>query len=57
MSYSVLEDNGVHTVVEKNTNHIICKFDNINKARQMCRRLNLGSGFNGMTPKFFSLLE
>lgn len=55
MSYSVVKyENGVCDLVEKDTEILLelkCHYD---KARDICRKLNLGSGFNGWTPQFLA---
>ncbi len=59
MSYRV-EKNSTENefrVIEKDTEVILYKSHSKVDARSICRSLNLGSGFNGLTPKFFSLLE
>lgn len=56
MSYSVIKnENGAYSVYETPSSVTI----DINKtkekdARDICRKLNLGSGFGGWTPLFFS---
>lgn len=53
MSYRVEKEYGQYLVIEKDTDHIVGRVKNENKAREICRSLNLGSGFNGYTPAFF----
>jgi hypothetical protein len=57
MSYSVIKviknEKNLYDIFEKNSEVVI----EINKksedeARAVCRKLNLGSGFNGWTPEF-----
>lgn len=54
MSYSVIKDEqNVYDIFEKSSENVIeirSKDEKI--ARVMCRKLNLGSGFNGWTPEF-----
>jgi hypothetical protein len=54
MSYSVIENGGTYDILEKDTGIIIeLKETNKTHIRSICRKLNLGSGFNGWTPGFF----
>ena len=55
MSYRVVEDEKTNNIVEKETELVIAKIRSSREARKMCRSLNLGSGFNGYTPVFFTL--
>jgi hypothetical protein len=53
MSYSVLKTNDIYDLHEKNSGTIIQLHEtDENRVRSMCRKLNLGSGFNGWTPEF-----
>ena len=40
-------------VVEVNTGHKIKTGMSVDKARDLCRGLNFGKGFDGWTPSFF----
>lgn len=40
-------------VVEVNTGHTIRSGLSVDKARELCRSLNFGAGFDGFTPSFF----
>lgn len=40
-------------VVEVNTGHTIRSGLSVDKARELCRHLNFGGGFDGFTPAFF----
>ena len=52
MSYIVKEQNGTFDIYEKDTEVLIeLNFDE-KRAKDLCRKLNLGSGFNGWTPMF-----
>jgi hypothetical protein len=54
MSYSVIKnDKNLYDIFEKDSEVVIevCKHDE-DEARSVCRKLNLGSGFNGWTPEF-----
>lgn len=53
MSYRVQKENGIFLIVEKDTDQIIRRCGCEREARDLCRSLNLGSGFNGFTPSFF----
>lgn len=55
MAYSVIKENEVFKILEKDTNIIVQKYKDEKEARALCRMLNLGSGFNGWTPPFFAL--
>lgn len=54
MSYSVRKRKESYFIYEKETNQMIYKSENESVARRYCRALNLGSGFNGYTPCFFT---
>jgi hypothetical protein len=54
MSYSVKQTNGNYDIVEKQSETIIELGCDETKARDLCRKLNLGAGFNGWTPAFMS---
>lgn len=50
------ENNRVlYKIVEKNTELEIYETVSYDKTRNMCRSLNLGSGFHGWTPSFFTI--
>lgn len=54
MSYSVIKnDKNLYDIFEKESDNVIeiSKADE-QEARAVCRKLNLGSGFNGWTPDF-----
>lgn len=53
MSYSVRKSGDLFNVIEKDTKQIIVSYEDQKEARQICRSLNLGAGFNGYTPPFF----
>jgi hypothetical protein len=44
---------GLHAIIEKATELTVASYGSLIDARQICRSLNLGSGFNGFTPTFF----
>lgn len=54
MTYRVEKEKDQYRVIEKDTDLIIQLISNEEEARELCRSLNLGSGFNGFTPTFFS---
>ena len=53
MSYRVSKRKGLFAIVERDTDLVIMRTEDEVKARTTCRSLNLGSGFNGLTPAFF----
>jgi hypothetical protein len=58
MSYSVVEnDKGYYDILEKESS-VMIRIDTPKRpdARNLCRKLNLGSGFCGWTPIFFAKL-
>lgn len=55
MSYSVKKGNTGYNIVEKDTEVVIEVERSEKEARDICRKLNLGSGFNGWTPTFFAM--
>lgn len=54
MSYSVKQGKTGYNVVEKDTEIVIELERSESEARSLCRKMNLGSGFNGWTPQFFT---
>jgi hypothetical protein len=54
MSYSVKHNEGQYDILEKDSGVLIEMYRNERHARDTCRKLNLGSGFEGWTPDFFS---
>lgn len=55
MSYAVKETLGTFDIIEKDTDvKIVLKTDE-KIAKSVCRKLNLGAGFNGWTPPFFAI--
>jgi hypothetical protein len=55
MSYVVKENEGSFDILEKETDTIIQLRADEKRARDMCRKMNLGSGFNGWTPSFLTI--
>lgn len=54
MSYRVLKTETGYDIVEKESEVTIQLNKSEKEARDICRKLNLGSGFNGWTPPFFA---
>jgi hypothetical protein len=54
MSYRVSKRRELYAIIEKDTDLVLMKTEDEIKARTVCRSLNLGSGFNGYTPAFFT---
>lgn len=54
MSYAVKETSGTFDIIEKDTGVKIALKTDETIAKNICRKLNLGSGFNGWTPTFFA---
>ncbi len=54
MSYRVLETEIGYDIVEKETDVVIKLSVKEKEAKELCRKLNLGSGFAGWTPTFFA---
>ena len=52
MSYSVKPSENGYDIFEKESETLIELKVNEKDARDFCRKLNLGSGFNGWTPTF-----
>ena len=53
MSYKVEEIDGEYAIIE-NDKLTINSYKNRRKANEVCRGLNLGKGFGGTTPLFFT---
>jgi hypothetical protein len=54
MSYRVLETETGYAIMEKESDVRIELNKSEKEIRDLCRKLNLGSGFNGWTPPFFA---
>lgn len=54
MSYTIKSTEGSFDILEKSTSVLIKLEAEEQKAKDLCRKLNLGGGFNGWTPEFFS---
>jgi hypothetical protein len=55
MSYNVKQKSGIFEIVERGTDLVVASRTTNEEARKLARSLNLGSGFNGFTPTFFTL--
>ena len=55
MSYRVQYEDKIHAIIEKATELTVASYESKKDAKDACRNLNLGSGFNGITPAFFCL--
>lgn len=53
MTYRVVKEDKEYQVVEKDTQLVVRSVRREKVARELCRDLNLGAGFNGWTPRFF----
>ena len=53
MSYKVVQEKDMYLISEKATELVVASLGSHTDARKICRSLNLGSGFNGLTPAFF----
>lgn len=56
MGYRVNENKNIFEIVEKGSELVVTTRKDKNEAVKLCRSLNLGSGFDGFTPQFFTLL-
>lgn len=54
MPYKTVEVNGEFHVTESDTDLVMMKTKVKDEARKLTRALNLGAGFNGFTPTFFT---
>ena len=55
MSYSVKMNEDGFDILEKESEILIELKTQEKTAKDMCRKLNLGSGFNGWTPQFIAM--
>jgi len=53
MSYKVERKEDEYALIE-NEQTVIMTFKSRRRANEVCRGLNLGKGFDGMTPNFFT---
>jgi len=54
VDYKVVKDNFGYNVVENKTDQIIKVFEQQADAKKLMKHLNLGGGFAGFTPNFFT---
>ena len=54
MSYALKKTDSEYSIYEKDSDVLIELSFEEKKAKDLCRKLNLGSGFNGWTPLFFA---
>lgn len=54
MSYTLKKADTAYNIYEKSSDVLIELSCEEKKAKDLCRKLNLGSGFNGWTPTFFA---
>jgi len=57
MNYKIVQMNNKWAVIEIRTELIINYYTTRDAARKVVRRLNLGAGFNGWSPPFFTKKE
>jgi hypothetical protein len=50
----VKKNKNIFTVIEKETGLFLKSSAQEKEIRELCRKLNLGMGFNGLTPAFFA---
>jgi hypothetical protein len=55
MSYVLKKSDTAYNIYEKSSDVLIELSLEEKKAKDLCRKLNLGSGFNGWTPLFFAV--
>jgi hypothetical protein len=55
MSYVLKKSDTAYNIYEKSSDVLIELSLEEKKAKDLCRKLNLGSGFNGWTPPFFAV--
>jgi hypothetical protein len=56
MSYTVKEKSGSFEIIERATELVVVSRNNMTEATHLAKSLNRGSGFNGYTPAFFTLV-
>ncbi len=54
MGYRVNENKNLFEIIEKGSELVVATRKDKNDAVKLCRSLNLGSGFDGFTPTFFT---
>lgn len=55
MGYRINEKNGSYKIIEKGSELVVAVLTEKDAAVKLCRSLNLGAGFDGFTPTFFTL--
>lgn len=53
INYKVVQEGKDFYIKEVQTDEIILILNDMNDAHETARKLNLGAGFDGYTPKFF----
>jgi hypothetical protein len=53
MKYKLVQVDGMWSVVEQSTDHVIAIFIEKDEAKKFMRTLNFGAVFDGWTPAFF----
>ena len=54
VNYKVQKSNDMYEVLETETGNVIEDGLTSNQAKDLCRHLNFGGGFDGWTPGFFN---
>lgn len=54
MTYKVISEADKFSILEKDSDLVIRLRTDEKRAKDLCRKMNLGSGFNGWTPPFFA---
>lgn len=55
MKYSVDKQDNEFVVLEAVTNYELGRYEIEDDAHRLCSKLNMGMGFQGKTPKFFTI--
>ena len=55
MNYFVDKYDDNYKVIERESNYELGCFQDENEAHELCTRLNMGCGFQGLTPSFFTI--
>lgn len=55
MTYSVDKIDNKYVIIEAVSNYELGSFIDEDQAHELCTKLNMGSGFNGHTPYFFTI--
>lgn len=54
VNYKVVKENSSYNIVETQTDQVVKTFNNQEDAKKLMKQLNLGGGFDGWTPTFFT---